>query len=275
MNFKVDYHFHSWYSDGTMKPTELVKSYKERGYDEIALTDHDGVDGVAEAQIAGEALGIQVITGIELSSDGFVQGNEENPLDVHILGYRFDIDSPLLRDKCKELMDQRRVRNLKLLKVLNEMGIELEYEDLVQRKGQTYIGKPNFARALVNKGYIEKPLDAFAEGKFLESPKAKEVKKVKMSTEEAISLLLTAGGTPVLAHPMELMGQSTYFAVENKEEFFEKLEKYLIKLKKSGLKGLECYHPSATEEDSIVLVNLAEKYHLHVTMGSDFHSPDL
>lgn len=269
MENKVDYHFHSYYSDGTMKPTELVKKYKEEKYDIIALTDHDGIDGIAEAMIAGEALEIQVVTGIELSTDFFAPGYSE-AIDAHILGYQFDVENEKLIEKCKEIMAERRVRNEKLLKVIKELGYELQYEDLIERKGQKYIGKPNFARALVRKGYIDHYSEAFEPGKLLESPEAKAVKKVKMTIEEAMELIKQAGGIPVLAHPMEWADQPMFKGI-SKEEFFERLDVLIRHLKKSGLKGVECYHPSAADEDSMELFKIAQKYHLHVTRGSDFH----
>lgn len=269
MDFKVDYHFHSWYSDGTMKPTELVRKYKDDGYDEISLTDHDGIDGVREALIAGEALGIQVVTGIEFSTNYFVEG-ETKPFDVHLLGYRFDLDNPKLQEKCKQLIEYRNSRNKVMLDTLNKMGYEITMEDLVDRPGQTYFGKPNFARALAKKGYVDNPKAAFKAGEFLESPEIKAIEKTKMKIDEAIELLKEAGGLSVLAHPMELMDDNR-FKGKSKEFFFEHLFIYLKDLKKKGLKGLECYHPSADDGDSEKLVSFAEKLHLHITRGSDYH----
>lgn len=291
MEYKVDYHFHSTYSDGTKKPTDLVKWYKDNGYDEIALTDHDGIDGVKEAKIAGEALGIQVISGIELSTDLKADFKAE-PLDVHLLGYRFNEEDEQLLENLKVLKEFRRRRNEKLLEKLKEMGYELSYDDIVSRPNQTYVGKPNIAQALVNKGYIDKYHDAFEKGKLLESPEIKAVKKEKLTTEEAIGLVKGAGGTAVFAHPMEIFEKERYFVEKAgadlessdsgsdvgdkledaaKELFFEWLFQALKMLKKQGLGGLECYHPSASAEDSARLVDIAEKLKLHVTSGSDYH----
>ena len=109
MEYKVDYHFHSTYSDGTKRPTELVKWYKNNGYDEIALTDHDGIDGVKEAKIAAEALGIQVISGVEISTNLKVDFKNK-PIDVHVLGYRFDENNPELISKLRDLRRQGRAK---------------------------------------------------------------------------------------------------------------------------------------------------------------------
>lgn len=286
MEYKVDYHFHSTFSDGSKRPTELVKWYKNNGYDEIALTDHDGIDGIKEAKIAGEALGIQVISGVEISTDLYADFSEK-PLDVHLLGYRFDEENQELIAKLSELKKFRADRNDRLIEKLNEMGYEISYEDILNssnRSNQNYIGKPNIADALVDKGYIKNRIEAFEPGKFLESPEIKGIKKEKLHIDDAISLIRNAGGIPVIAHPMEIYQREKYFVdgIEGSErdrqnedygkgKFFEWLFEELKRLKKKGLGGLECYHPSATEDDSSELVSLAEKLKLHITRGSDYH----
>lgn len=286
MEYKVDYHFHSTFSDGSKRPTELVKWYKNNGYDEIALTDHDGIDGIKEAKIAGEALGIQVISGVEISTDLYADFSEK-PLDVHLLGYRFDEENQELIAKLSELKKFRADRNDRLIEKLNEMGYEISYEDILNSSNwsnQNYIGKPNIADALVYKGYIKNRIEAFEPGKFLESPEIKGIKKEKLHIDDAIMLIRNAGGIPVIAHPMEIYQREKYFVDGikgheryrqnkdyGKEKFFEWLFEELKLLKKKGLGGLECYHPSATEDDSSKLVSVAEKLKLHITSGSDYH----
>lgn len=257
MNYKVDYHTHSYHSDGTMKPTDLVKMYKNKEYDMIALTDHDGVDGVAEAVIAGDALEMKVIPGIELAASYDFQGEE---VELHILGYHIDIDNQPLREKLKELRENRNARNEKLLALLNEMGYELVWEDLLQRPGQTYVGKPNFARALKEKGYeVPNMWDVFD-----------SVEKKKISSAEAIELIKGAGGIAVLAHPLK----TKKIGEIRSEEFWSNLDTITRELKKEGLKGMECFHPSADQDDSWKLAAIAGKYHLHITEGSDFHGDE-
>lgn len=254
MKLKSDYHIHTWYSDGTMKPTDVVRMYKENQYDVIAITDHDGVDGIMEAEIAGEALQIKVIPGIEFGTDYDLDGRE---LELHILGYHIDTADKALTDALCSIRAQRKARNEKLLAHLNSLGYDLTWEDLLQRPGQEYVGKPNFARALAAKGYeVPELWDVLG-----------HVKREMLSSYEAIDLTKGAGGIAVLAHPMKTRG----LPPRDSEEFWKALERIVGDLKKHGLGGLECYHPSATEEDSLKLVVLAGKYHLHITQGSDFH----
>ena len=257
MGYKVDYHIHTYYSDGTMKPTDVVRRYSDMEYDMIAITDHDGVDGVREASIAGEALRIQVIPGIEFGTDCSF---EEKKLELHILGYHIDEDNKELLERLEDIRAKRADRNERLLALINERGYELSYDDLITRPNQNYVGKPNFARALKAKGYeIPDMWELFD-----------SVEKEKIDTLEAIELIKKAGGIAVLAHPMQIKN----LGEKSSDEFWNKLDELIRMLKKEGLKGIECYHPSADEEDSLKLVTIAGKYHLHITEGSDFHSEE-
>ncbi len=257
MSYKVDFHTHSYYSDGMMKPTDLVRMYKEREYDIIALTDHDGIDGVKEAEIAGEALKMQVVPGIELATS-YIFNDEE--IEFHLLGYYIDIENENLNEKLKEIREKRKVRNEKLLAHLNDLGYELTFDDLIERPKQNFIGKPNFERAMLRKGYNpENMWDIFD-----------EVKKEKITIGEGIALIKDAGGIAVLAHPMK----TKHLGIKDSEEFWNNLDTIVKDLKKKGLKGIECYHPSADNEQSLKLVQIAGKYHLHMTEGSDFHGEE-
>jgi predicted metal-dependent phosphoesterase TrpH len=246
-----------------MKPTELVRKYHEEGYDIISITDHDGIDGIAEALIAGEALKIQVITGVELSVD--FEGT-----NLHILGYKFDHENEELQEKMEELRGYRKERNERILAALNAMGYDISMDDAKQRKGQKYIGKPNFARALVAKGYVGSVKEAFEEGKFLNAPEIRTIERKKMSAQEAIALINQAGGMAVLAHP----GKIKKIGEKGSEEYWNNLDQILRSLKKMGLKGLECIYPEHSEEEQLKFVMLAGKYHLHITEGSDYHGDE-
>ena len=260
MAYKADFHVHSYYSDGTMSPVELVSYYNDLKYDMIAITDHDGVDGVHDAKVAGEALKLAVISGVEFSTE--YEGHE-----VHLLGYYFDHENKQLIDKCAELRATRRERNERLLAKLSEMGYDISLEELESRSKTRYVGKMNIARLLVQKGYISDVSEAFAPEGIFEKPEIREIRRKKLPIEEAIELIKQAGGMAVVAHPGKIRG----FGEKGSEQYWANMDSMLKDLKKAGLKGLECYHPSHSEEDALKFVVLAGKYHLHMTEGSDFH----
>lgn len=258
--YKVDYHIHSYYSDGTMSPVELVRKYYDEEYAIISITDHDGIDGVKEAITAGEALRIQVVTGVEFST-------EYKNHEMHLLGYKFDSDNEALNAKLTGLKAERRERNERLVKKLCEMGYELSMEELEKSTPKGYVGKPVIARMMVEKGYISDKAEAFEPGKIFESDEVKAIKRKKMNTVEAIELINGAGGIAVLAHPGKIKG----LGEKGTAEYRKNLDERIRELKKAGLKGMECIHPSHSEEEVMDFVNLAGKYHLHITEGSDYH----
>lgn len=262
--YKVDFHIHTHYSDGRATPVEIVKKAKELEYDMIAITDHDGVDGIKEALIAGETAEIKVVPGIELATE------TEEGIGLHILGYYFDHENPHLKAVLAVLKERRDTRNRKLIGVLNDMGYEITMEDLENKQPNGFIGKPVIARVLEEKGYVSYFKDAFKKGQFLESDEAKAVKKEKIQASEAIELIKEAGGIAVLAHPIQTKG----IGEKGSDEFYEKLDSIIRTLKKQGLKGLECYHPDQNHEQTMKFIEMAEKYHLHITRGSDFHGKD-
>ena len=259
---KIDYHIHTTCSDGQMDPVDVVRQAKELGYDAIAITDHDNMNGIREALTAGKAVNLTVIPGIEIAAE------TEEGIGLHILGYRIDPDSEKLQAFLEDLIRSREVRNEKLLKALNDMGYEIGLED-VEMGANSFIGKKIIARAMVRKGLIGTEEEAFGPEIF-GSPQSRAIKKAKPKASEAIRAIADAGGTPVLAHPI----QTRNIGRPGSEEFFENIEMIIARLKDQGLKGLECYHPDQDEEQSLRFVELAGKYHLHITRGSDFHGDD-
>jgi len=257
----LDLHLHTYYSDGTMSPEELVQYAKACGVETIAITDHDGMGGLAEGMDAGKRLGVHVIPGIELSTE------DKEGVYMHILGYCFNPEQEALKREVELIRRKRVERNEKLLAALREIGCKLSREDLQLRDGQDYVGKPTFALALMRKGYVSSPKDAFKEGRFMRSDEVRRVHREKISTRKAIELIREAGGIPVLAHPMKI----SHLVKREGEDFFEKLDGQLQKLKQWGLAGMECYYSGHLPESTVQLVHLANKYKLIVTAGSDFH----
>lgn len=260
----IDLHLHTYYSDGTMSPEDLVKLAKERGVTTIAITDHDGMGGLDEGLEAGKRQGVHVIPGIELSTE------DEQGVYMHILGYCFDRDNEDLKKEVEMIRRKRVERNEKLLAALREIGCKLSSEDLQLWEGQDYIGKPTFALALMRKGYVSSPKEAFKEGHFMRSDAVRSVHREKISAKRAIELIRGAGGVPVLAHPMKI-----YHLTKNEgDDFFGELDKQLIKLKRWGLAGMECYYSSHKLTDTERLVAMAMEHGLALTAGSDFHGEE-
>ena len=265
--YKCNYHMHSYYSDGALSPGQLVRKFADEEYDVIALTDHDGIGGVREFLAACEAVKIKGVTGAEFTTVHHFNGKD---YEIHLLGYNFDPENELLVSTCEMLKERRHERNVKLIAKLREMGYDLDLDELESQSKGKYVGKPNIARAMTARGYISAPIEAFSE-KILESPEVKAIRKEKLTTEEAINLVTQAGGQAFVAHPAkikEIEGRGT-------ETFWKEFEAILKDLRSKGLKGLECIYPAHTEDEEFRFVQLAGKYHLHISSGTDYHGDDL
>lgn len=242
----VDLHTHSTNSDGIYTPVQLVQAAAAAKIGVLALTDHDSVNGFAEAEAA--ALEIknapQIIRGVEL-------GTQAGEASVHILGYHIDIYNKQLLEKMHELRYAREVRLQKMLKKIAALGYFVDVEEC--DADNRAVGRPHVAKALVAKGYFSSVQEAF--DVLLKRGQPGYEPQPKLSPEEAVQLLHKAGGIAVLAHPSEL---------ENKE-----LVKIL--LRNVGFDGIEVYHPSANLQEQQYWLELAEKYNLRVSGGSDFH----
>lgn len=247
----IDLHIHTTASDGTFSPQEIVSYAKSKGLRAIAITDHDTVDGVPLAMAAGEELNFKVIQGVEISVD-------HDNTEMHLLGYFKNPDLTFLNKKLQELQDFRRERNPKIIKKFLEHGIYISLAEVEKEAGGKVIGRPHFASLLVKKGYVRDKQEAF--DKFLANGKLAYVKKEKLIPQEGIELILQAGGLPVLAHPKYL-----------KEQGYAQLDVLLAQLVNMGLRGIEAYYTTHDSEDTSAYLQLAAKYDLLVTGGTDFH----
>lgn len=244
----VDLHTHSTASDGSLTPMALVGAAAEAGLAGLALTDHDTVDGLAEFMAAGQALGIPVLGGLEISLD--------YPGTMHLLGY--DVtggrETPSALDSLKIF---RAERNLKMLDVLARQGYRLEWEKLMALAGGGQLGRPHFAALLLEKGYFKTLEEVFE--KLLAKDRPGYVEKIRLSPEEGLAMIRRAGWAPVLAHPASLnLTADDYPAV-------------IGRLTASGLVGLEVVHPSHNPDQISFFKKLARDFDLVTTAGSDFH----
>ena len=247
---KVDLHCHSTASDGTLTPSGLVELASEKGISYLALTDHDTVSGLKEAISKGKEIGVNVIPGIEVTADTSFLG--EGKRELHILGYYFDSESEATKQLTEFFRSSRIKRNRELCERLEELGYPVSYEDMVNKYGENF-GKPNIARALMDSGYYP---DREAAIDFLSSL---GVKREKMDYREIFSLIIEAGGIPVVAHPVSMKLK------------YSELFCFLKKAKEGGLSGIEVYHYRHRPMDVRILKRMAEELSLHITGGSDFH----
>jgi predicted metal-dependent phosphoesterase TrpH len=246
---RIDLHTHSTASDGTMEPGELVKYAKSRGLAAIALTDHDTVEGIKEAYEEGLRIGFEVVPGLEISVDF-------EP-EMHILGYFFGNSYLDIEDTLICLRKSREERNPEIIKKLNDMGFDINMEEVSKIAARGVVGRAHIAKVLVDKGYVGSVGEAF--DKFLSSGRPAFVKRDKFTPEQGINEIIRAGGIPVLAHPIYL-GRS-----------YAELDSLFYELKIMGLKGIEAYYVDNTPQDTENMVKLAHKHGLLITGGSDFH----
>lgn len=248
MIYKADLHTHSTASDGQHTPYELAELVKRRGTEVWALTDHDSVKGVEEARAAGEALGLRVIQGVELSADDY--------LNLHILGYNFSASA--LQNWLDGLQGGRNDRKYRIRDFLRTKGFEIPLDEVDEEAKGGSVGRPHFAMVMLRHGMVTTRKEAF--DRYLDTPEFQEIEKgTKPSARECVELLKAAGGKVSLAHPYQIVLNG------------ETLDELVRRLKGYGLDAIECYYPIHTTEQTEEYLRLAEKHNLYVTGGSDFH----
>lgn len=242
----ADLHIHSIYSDGAHTPEEIINFAIKNNVKCISITDHDSIGSQYVVDKYKEK--IDIISGIELSA-------EYNDMEIHILGYYIDVTNENLIENVKILNNQRIRRVERILENLKKYNIYLELEDLYKNTNET-LGRSHIANAMVEKGYFTNYKQAFKS--YLIKGKPAYEKGYRLSYKNAIDIIKKAGGVAVLAHPGQI-----YKPME--------VEKIIKELKCFGLSGVEVYHPSHSVKDSNEFYNLAKKYKLSITGGSDFH----
>jgi len=246
---RADLHLHTNASDGQYRPAELVEL--ARKFDVIAITDHDTTEGVAPAQQAALAQGAPaVIPGIELSA-------EDEDGDVHMLGYYVDIHNTEFQTTLTRFRDNRYRRAQLMLEKLAAMNMPLQWDRVEAIANGGAIGRPHIARAMLEAGYVESVKDAF--NRFISNDGPAYVARTRLSPEESVALIHSAGGVAVLAHPGLL---KDYRAM-------------LLRLIAVGLDGVEVNHPSNSEAVRLDLRGIATSTSLIMTGGSDFHGPNV
>lgn len=242
---RIDLHIHTIFSDGTYTPEEAVFQAKKLGLVAISITDHDSVAGLASALVAGKRLGIEVVPGVEMSTD---VGEDE----IHILGYLLNWKKEDFLRQLEKFQAARANRNQKLLKKLDDLGMRVDYREVRKLAPRGVISRLHIARLMVEKGYVRSIGDAFEQ--WLNPGKPAYVQKMKVPPFEIIELLLKAEAIPVLAHP-----------------FLSHRDDLIPHLVKAGLKGIEVYHSAHNPQMVAHYKRIAQKHHLLITGGSDCH----
>lgn len=244
MNKKVDLHTHTTYSDGALSPEELLNLAKKKKIEILGITDHDTIDGIDEAIDYGKKIGIEVIPGLEISTD--VEGQE-----VHLLGYFVNHKDHELKKYLQFFKKERLERAKRILNKLDKIGLKLSLKDVQKIAKNSPICRPHIAKALVEHGYVKNFHVAFQKYIGDQGPAAE--KKVHVSPQSAIKIINDAGGLAFIAHPGQMK------------------ESILTSLISSGIDGIEVIHSSHKKYQQKFYKGIVNQYCLLESGGSDFH----
>ena len=252
----IDMHTHTNYSDGDLSPQELIRLAIDKRIGTLAITDHDTIEGIKKVNKNEDIIvdsGIKIINGIELSA-------KTDKGRMHILGYGIDLNNSALNKKMIDLKDNSINSVLSIMEqIKRDYGIKFSYNDIKELVNANHnLGRPDLAKLCVKYGYANTIQDAF--DKYLIDAYNKTRQNSKgLQYQECLELIANSGGIPVLAHPKSL---------ELSEKEFLILLKEMISC---GLKGIEVYHSSHTQEEIKYYLEIANKYGLLISGGSDFH----
>ena len=252
----IDLHIHSTASDGSLTPAEIIDHAQRLNLAAIAITDHDSLYGSKEALQNYIPPSLKFLTGVEISAahPPFLPGSGS----FHILGYGIRLDNPALNKALNRLREARENRNPKIIERLNKLGFKISLDDVHQTVAQGQLGRPHIAQAMIKKGFVGSIDEAFDQ--FLGAGKPAYIDKDRIGCEEALKMIRHAGGVPVLAHPGLLN-------IDDQGQ----LDKLIHNLIKIGMRGIEVYYPEHSAEQTRLYAELAERYDLLMTGGTDFH----
>jgi predicted metal-dependent phosphoesterase TrpH len=246
----VDLHTHSRHSDGSDSPAHLASLASSARLTAFALTDHDTLDGLAEAASAADEAGIGFIPGVELSVAW-----RTGPM--HLLAYRIGPGPGPLQDRLASLREGRDRRNREIVAALNELGVEVADDEVADESGVGATGRPHIAQVLVRRGVVETVAEAF--DLFLARGRPAYRDRPRLEAGEAARLVRASGGVPVVAHPHTI--------ADNAEAFGEAFEQFTD----IGIAGIECHYAEYPPEVRMRLQSRTERLGLIATGGSDYH----
>lgn len=252
----IDLHTHTKYSDGNLSPDELIKLAIKKRISTLAITDHDTIEGIKQVNKNDFLIvesGIKIINGIELSA-------KVSKGRMHILGYGIDLENKGLNKKMEELQNNSINSVLSIIEqIKRDYGITFSYQELKELVNAPHnIGRPDIAKLCVKNGYAKTIQEAF-DLYLIEAHKKTRRNNKGLSYKECINLILNSGGIPVLAHP---------YSLELSEKELLLLTKEMIT---NGLQGIEVYHSNHTKEQTKFYLEIAHKYNLLISGGTDYH----
>ncbi len=254
---RIDLHLHTTHSDGSLRPSDVLALAQQANVSALAITDHDITTGIPEAMATGEALGIEVIPGVEISS---FDGRSE----LHILGYYVSWQDAAFNQRLATLRESRHRRNPLIIERLREAGLDVTYEEVRALAGTESVGRPHIAQLLMQKKYVTSAKEAF--DRYLAEGKPAYVPRELPTPAEAIRWIKEANGVAVLAHPTWV------------KESGEGLRACVTALKEAGLGGVEVHYSTHSKSQTTSYLDLAQRLNLLITGGSDFHGvtkPDI
>lgn len=253
---RIDLHCHTTASDGGLTPSELVTRAARLGIGVLGITDHDTTEGIPQALVEAQKWGTTIVPGVEISA---ISGKEE----IHLLGYFVDPEHADLQALLSYARHARWERAQRMLDQLARLGLPIEWDRVLEISGGSgSIGRPHVAATLLEAGHVRSYDEAFTRWIGRDGPAY--VERYKLTPEEAIKLLRSSGGLPVLAHPY------IYSRYGERKAGLD-LDYWLPRLRDAGLEGLEIYYPNYPRSISRQLLALAIEHELVITGGSDFH----
>src|SRR3989338_811833 len=241
----ADLHVHTFHSDSTFTPDEVVEIAHKKGLWAIAITDHDSVDGIERSILAAKKYGIEIIAGVELTA-------EEENLEIHILGYFIDWKADWFEKKLAKIREVRLERIYEMVKKLKNVGVDIEPAQVLKVSGPGAVGRLHLATVLYNEGVTSSISEAFR--RYIGNKAPCYVKKYKLTPKEAVDMILKLGGVPVLAHP-NVLGR----------------DDLIPRFVKDGIRGIEVYHTEHKNSTATHYEEMALRYDLLITGGSDCH----
>ena len=247
----IDLHSHTHFSDGTSSPEELIGCAVAARLEALSITDHDTFEGYEAAVPIAQKAGLRLIRGIELST-------RYNGTSVHLLGYFIGQEPGAeFLSWLGQMQQTRRERNQKLIDKLRQYGVEMTLEE-VERKGRSLTGRPHFASVMVEKGYVPDMEAAFRE--YLDESARAYVERQDPQLSQSIARIRQAGGIPSLAHPVRVLRND-----------HDKVDALIREMIPHGLTAIEAYHSDHKPADVRHYLEVANRYGLAITGGSDFH----